>query len=252
MNTLIVGRTSAGALVPVLVDNDGSLVSSLTIGDVSIGNVTIDQGTPGTTNGIVVNASALPAGAATEATLATILTNLADPATSAKQDTGNNSLNSIDTKVATETTLGSILTNLADPATQTTLAALNAKVTACDTDAVVIASGNVVSTPVALSRANSSAYANNLVVAEGSGKLFAVIGYNSGPAQFLQVFDGNSMPSNGDAPILVIPLPALSGFAFDFGGQGLPCTSSIILCNSTTGPTLTAGGNNCYFTATFL
>lgn len=48
----------------------------------------IDQTTPGTTNGVVVNSSALPTGAAT----------------AARQDTGNASLSSIDTKVGTSNT----------------------------------------------------------------------------------------------------------------------------------------------------
>jgi len=47
------------------------------------GSVTIDQSTPGTTNGVVVNSSALPTGGAT----------------SAAQTTGNSSLASIDTKL---------------------------------------------------------------------------------------------------------------------------------------------------------
>ena len=42
-----------------------------------IGKVGIDQTTPGTTNGVVVNSSALPAGAATETTLDTIMDDIA-------------------------------------------------------------------------------------------------------------------------------------------------------------------------------
>jgi len=50
---------------------------SLPAGTNIIGKVGIDQTTPGTTNGVVVNSSALPAGAATETTLDTIMDDIA-------------------------------------------------------------------------------------------------------------------------------------------------------------------------------
>jgi hypothetical protein len=69
-------------------------------------------------------------------------------ATAAKQDTGNTSLASIDTKLSSQATAAkqdSIITELTtlnskDFATETTLAALNAKVTAVNTGAVVVSS----------------------------------------------------------------------------------------------------------------
>lgn len=64
-----------------------------------IGNFRIDQTTPGTTNGVQVNSSALPTGAATSAlqttgntSLSTIATNTTGSATSALQTTGNTAL----------------------------------------------------------------------------------------------------------------------------------------------------------------
>lgn len=49
---------------------------TLQSGTAIIGTVAIDQTTPGTTNGVVVNASALPTGAATQTTLTTVSTTL--------------------------------------------------------------------------------------------------------------------------------------------------------------------------------
>jgi hypothetical protein len=69
------------------------------------------------TNAIVVSSTALPTGASTEL----------------RQDWGNSNL-------------ASIVTNTADNATETTLSALNGKVTACDTGAVVVSSGTVTAT----------------------------------------------------------------------------------------------------------
>jgi hypothetical protein len=52
-----------------------SVAGATPAGSNIIGKVGIDQTTPGSTNGIVVNSSALPTGAATQATLATVATN---------------------------------------------------------------------------------------------------------------------------------------------------------------------------------
>jgi len=82
--------------------------------------------------GLTVNTSGL-ATAANQVTGNTSLASIDDKvSTAAKQDTGNTSLSSIDTKFTT--------LNAKDFATQTTLAALNTKVTAVNTGAVVISS----------------------------------------------------------------------------------------------------------------
>ena len=41
-------------------------------------------------------------------------------------------------------------------------------------------------------------------------------------------------------------------FAFDFGVQGIPCSAGIVVCNSSTGPTKTLGGADCFFTVVYL
>jgi hypothetical protein len=78
----------------------------------SLGSIDIDQATPGVTNGVVVDSSVLPTGAATSANPSTILAKLSnDP--------------------ATQTTLAAVLAKLSsDPATQTTLAAVLAAIQA--------------------------------------------------------------------------------------------------------------------------
>jgi hypothetical protein len=76
---------------------------------------------------VAVEESALPSGAAT----------------SAKQDTGNASLSSIDGKIAACNTGAVVVASSALPsgaATEATLSTLNSKVTACNTGAVVVAS----------------------------------------------------------------------------------------------------------------
>lgn len=268
----------------------GIPVTGVTLnGNVSVGALDINQTTPGVTNGVVVNASALPSGAATQTTLASILTKLNDPATSAKQDTGNASLASIASGVATQTTLAAVLAKLADPATQTTLAALNAKVTAMDsahtavtssvlptgaatettlaalsakvtavnTGAVTIAGGSLTAVDPEVLVAKSSALSASLVVKNGAGKLMSISGYNSGPAQWIQVHNTTSVPAEGSVPMAVYAVSAQSTFWFEWQ-KGLPCGTGITVCNSygadpaTAAAQKTIGSNNCFFTATYI
>lgn len=67
--------------------------------------IAIDQTTPGTTNGVVVNSSALPTGAATAANQATIIINTTGLATAAAQTTGNSSLATIATNTTNAATI---------------------------------------------------------------------------------------------------------------------------------------------------
>ena len=251
--TIIKGITAAGREREILVNDDGSLAVGLTVdgGDITLGTVGIDQVTPGA-NGVVVESSALPTGAASESTLAAIETLLADPATSAKQDTGNASLATIASGMATQTTLAAILAKIiAAPATEATIAALNAKVTAVNTGAVVVASGSITANQIVASLKSSTAYEASNVIKGSAGTLYSLTGYNSGPAQFLQVHNSATLPANGVAPVLLIAIPAQSTFAFEWK-LGIPLSTGIVVSNSSTGPTKTIGSADCYFTATYV
>ena len=253
-NVAATGVKPDGEPCLVLCDADGRLDVGLTFdGTVNVGEVSFDQTTPGTTNGVVVNSSALPTGAATQTTLAALLAKvIAAPATEAKQDTGNTSLATIASGMATQTTLAAILAKIiAAPATEATIAALNAKVTAVNTGAVVIASGAVTANTATASLANSTAYEASRVVKASAGTLLSLTGYNSGPAQFLQIVHSATVPANGVAPVLVVAVPATSSFAFEWR-NGVPLSTGISISNSSTGPTKTIGSADCYFTATYL
>lgn len=253
MRTVIKGLTAARQEREILVNDDGSLAVGLTVdgADITLGTVGIDQVTPDA-NKVVVESSALPTGAASESTLAAIETLLADPATSAKQDTGNTSLATIASGMATQTTLAAILAKIiAAPATEATLAALNAKVTAINTGATVIASGTVTANAATATLANSTAYEASRVVKASAGTLLSLTGYNSGPAQFIQIFNSTTVPANGTAPVLLISVPATSSFAFEWR-NGIPLSTGIAVSNSSTGATKTIGSADCFFTATYL
>jgi hypothetical protein len=104
--------------------------------------------------------------------------------------------------------------------------------------------------PAARLRYNSAAaYEASKIVKNTAGTLFHLSGYNSkGSAQWIQIFDNNAVSGT---PIFTATVPATSNFSFAFP-DGLPCTTGISIGNSTTGPTLTAGAADCYFTVLYL
>lgn len=77
----VTGHGSAAGALRVELPTDGTGIVGLAAGSAIIGKVSIDQTTPGTTNGVVVNSSALPTGAATSALQTTGNTSLATIAT---------------------------------------------------------------------------------------------------------------------------------------------------------------------------
>lgn len=250
-NLAVIGVKPDGTPCLITCDSDGKLDVGLSFtGTVNVGEVSFSQ--VAGENNVVVGSSALPTGAATQTTSEAILAKLiAAPATEAKQDTGNTSLAAIAAGMATQTTLAAILAKLiAAPATEATLAALNAKVTAMNSGATVIASGAVTATGPTVTRVNSTAYEISRVISNAACTLVTLSGYNSGPGQFIQLFDSATVPADGVAPVWVIGIPAASSFAIDFGTSGLPFASGCAVANSTTGPTKTQGSANCFFTAT--
>lgn len=96
---------------------------------------------------------------------------------------------------------------------------------------------------------NSVAYADDLVVKATPGILISVFGYNSGPSQFIQLHDATSLPADTAVPKAVFSVPATSNFSLDIPITGMPFATGIVVANSTTGPTLTSGADDCYFTA---
>jgi hypothetical protein len=90
----------------------------------------------------------------------------------------------------------------------------------------------------------NAAYTNTLIVATTPTKLYSVTGYNSGPSQFIQVFETNAPPANGVIPVFSIPVSSGQYFDFDFSYYGADL-DSIVVCDSTTANTLTLGAVNC-------
>lgn len=112
---------------------------------------------------------------------------------------------------------------------------------------------NAISTAVVTSLANSVALATNLVIKASAGRLYNVQGYNSRTSsQFIQVHNAASLPADTAVPVATFIVPATSNFSLDFGALGIPLSTGIVLCNSSTAATKTIGSADIFATAAFV
>ncbi len=96
------------------------------------------------------------------------------------------------------------------------------------------------------------AYATSLVVKTTAGLVFSIDGYNSGPAQWIQVHDSATVPATGAVPKIIVAVGATANYSIDYGTLGKVFANGIYVCNSTTGPTKTIGAADCWITARYL
>lgn len=102
----------------------------------------------------------------------------------------------------------------------------------------------------ALTNVNTTAYAASLVAKATSGKIYNIIGYNSKAiGQFVQIHNSASLPIAGSVPVIMFYVGPMSNFSLDYGVYGKSFSTGITICNSSTGPTLTVGSADCWFTA---
>ena len=71
--------------------------------------------------------------------------------------------------------------------------------------------------------------------------------YNSGPAQFIQLFDAIAVPAEGAIPKLPVPIAADSVFGMYWGEEGRYFPTGLVLCNSSTANIKTLGSADCWF-----
>lgn len=101
--------------------------------------------------------------------------------------------------------------------------------------------------------ATTGAYANTLVVKAGPALLFGLSGFNSKlSAQWIQIFDSSTVPANGAVPDVIITVPTVANFSADWIFPGRFFNQGIVVCNSSTGPTLTLGSADCWIDAQYL
>ena len=104
---------------------------------------------------------------------------------------------------------------------------------------------------IATRRVNSTEYANSLVVEKQAGAIVGLVGFNSGPEQWIQLHEGTSVPADTAVPFHIFKAAARN-FNVNFPVTGIPYGTGLVICNSTTGPTKAIGAANCWFTAVIL
>ena len=233
--TCICGILADGTPVPIKVDEDGRLVIGAAFsGDFSIGD-------------IEVSASVLPAGAATQDTLADAVSKLTEL---------TESLGTIATKITacnTGSISGSIISS-ALPAGASTAAKQPALGTAGSPSSDVlsvqgVASGNpLIVTGQSVQRVSSTGMESFRILSATPCRLFELYGYNSGPAQFIQLHDISTLPAENSVPVWVFGISAQTSFSFTFGIHGIPFSAGCVVNNSSAIAIKTIGSANCFFT----
>ncbi len=95
---------------------------------------------------------------------------------------------------------------------------------------------------------SSGAYVTTLVVATGARTLYGFSGFSSNVAsQWIQWHDAAKVPASAAAPMGILFVGPNGNFSIGFGTDGRRFWSGIVLVNSTTGPTYTAGAADTYF-----
>lgn len=95
----------------------------------------------------------------------------------------------------------------------------------------------------------SQAYEKSAVVKTGSGTLFGfTVRTSRASAQYIQLYDAGKVPGSGATPRVIYDLAAApQTLGINFGTHGRRFSSGIIIVNSTTDTTYTAGSADCWF-----
>ena len=92
----------------------------------------------------------------------------------------------------------------------------------------------------------------NAIVLPGRVVVYGFTVYNTkASAQYLNVFDANTIPAEGAVPLFSWPLAAHTGVGFGYQPNGRQFQTGLVLCNSSTDATKTIGSADCQFDVQF-
>ncbi|MGH2835420.1 MAG: hypothetical protein ACRDUT_00080 [Mycobacterium sp.] len=95
---------------------------------------------------------------------------------------------------------------------------------------------------------HSNVYETGRLVNSGAGLFFGFSVYNSNAdPQFIQLFDLTAAPASGSVPEAVFTAAGTSHLAVSYIFPGRYFRTGIWIGNSSTGPTYTAGGADCFY-----
>ena len=98
---------------------------------------------------------------------------------------------------------------------------------------------------------STSRLANSIVV-PGRIVVYGFTAYNSkASAQFINVFDANTVPGDGAVPLFSWALAGQTGVGFGWQPNGRQFQTGLVLCNSSTDSTKTIGSVDCLFDVQF-
>ncbi len=86
---------------------------------------------------------------------------------------------------------------------------------------------------------NAARVASRVISTKGC-KVYTILGYNSGAAQFIQVHEAAALPNDGAVPKHSFPVGAQQYFSFDLSIYGEDLDACTV-CNSSTDNTKTIG-----------
>jgi hypothetical protein len=92
----------------------------------------------------------------------------------------------------------------------------------------------------------------NAIVVPGRIVVYGFTVYSTkGSAQYLNVFDANTVPADAAVPLFSWPIAANNGVGFGFTPRGRQFQTGLVLCNSSTDATKTIGSADTFFDVQF-
>lgn len=257
--TWTVGLSAAQTLATVTTVSTVTAVTSIT-NPIALAADDVHDGVAGTTGNMVVGYAATSAPAAVavgDAARLWVTTagalNIADGGSTISIDDGAGAISiddnagsiTVDAPVATP-----VFVRLSDGASAITTLPVSIAGSVAVTNAGTFA---VQASPISSSNnsptnATSTSYNSNIVVKASAGTLYMITGFNSkSSAQWIQVHNSTTLPSNATAPTLTFYVPPTSNFSLDFGVYGRYFSTGIVVSNSLAGSSLTIGSSDCWF-----